>query len=329
MSNFIRHAAVGLALSVSTTSLLEVTDAPHAEATSIYVCKDADGGSIGPEDFDIAKLQITVGANADGNFGPRTCEKTVEKMQEVGLVSADTTSVRIGTKTLIAFGLLPATESPSVPSAAPESAQCPQKVTSSGEISKQCRTLAKSLIDQAGYYSVQAYQAKNGIPFTQQTTKLGSKTYNLVMSGVNLNLTSPDLRQHVEVDVSDRIATYFNKGKAIVTARTSTGSGKTYTYVNKNGQTVTSKAVTPLGTFKVLEEKGADYKSGDLGGVSGSMAWAERLTWGGVFMHTGKITAEPASHGCVRIDGTGEGQDALKDMRDAGFGPGDFVIIHE
>jgi lipoprotein-anchoring transpeptidase ErfK/SrfK len=329
MKNFIKHAAVGIALSVPGAALAEAAFPVHADASAAFICKDANGGSIDNNDFDIAKLQTIVGVTADGNFGPKTCENTVLKMREVGLVSNDTTNIRVGVKTLTAFGLLSnPVDSVAPATSTPENTNCPVEVKSSNQISKQCRTLAAKLISDAGYYNIPAYQAINGIPFTEHANKIGPKTYNLAMKGANLNITSPDLRQHVEVDMSDRIATYFNKGKAVVIARTSTGSGKTYTYT-KNGETKTSQAITPLGKFKVLEEKDANYKSGDLGGKPGSMAYGERITWSGVFLHTGKMTAQPGSHGCVRIDGSGEGDDALKIMRDAGFGPGDSVIIHE
>ena len=55
---------------------------------------------------------------------------------------------------------------------------------------------------------------------------------------------------------------------------------------------------TPTGTFTILE-KDRDHHSNLYDDAP--MPWMLRLTWDGVALHAGKVTGEPASHGCVRL----------------------------
>jgi lipoprotein-anchoring transpeptidase ErfK/SrfK len=55
---------------------------------------------------------------------------------------------------------------------------------------------------------------------------------------------------------------------------------------------------TPTGTFTILE-KDRDHHSNIYDDAP--MPWMLRLTWDGVALHAGKVTGEPASHGCVRL----------------------------
>jgi len=55
---------------------------------------------------------------------------------------------------------------------------------------------------------------------------------------------------------------------------------------------------TPTGTFNILE-KDKDHKSNLY--EDAPMPFMQRLTWDGVALHAGKVGAEPASHGCVRL----------------------------
>ena len=55
---------------------------------------------------------------------------------------------------------------------------------------------------------------------------------------------------------------------------------------------------TPTGTFTILE-KDRDHHSNIYD--EAPMPWMLRLTWDGVALHAGKVTGEPASHGCVRL----------------------------
>ena len=55
---------------------------------------------------------------------------------------------------------------------------------------------------------------------------------------------------------------------------------------------------TPTGTFPILE-KDKDHHSNLYDDAP--MPFMLRLTWDGVALHAGKVTGEPASHGCVRL----------------------------
>ena len=55
---------------------------------------------------------------------------------------------------------------------------------------------------------------------------------------------------------------------------------------------------TPTGTFTILQ-KDKDHKSNIY--EDAPMPYMLRLTWDGVALHAGKVTGEPASHGCVRL----------------------------
>jgi hypothetical protein len=55
---------------------------------------------------------------------------------------------------------------------------------------------------------------------------------------------------------------------------------------------------TPIGTFTILQ-KDKDHKSNIYDDAP--MPYMLRLTWDGVALHAGKVTGEPASHGCVRL----------------------------
>ncbi len=70
---------------------------------------------------------------------------------------------------------------------------------------------------------------------------------------------------------------------------------------------------TPTGTFTVLE-KDPDHHSNLYDDAP--MPWMLRLTWDGVALHAGKVTGEPASHGCVRLPAAFARK--LYDMADVG-----------
>jgi hypothetical protein len=55
---------------------------------------------------------------------------------------------------------------------------------------------------------------------------------------------------------------------------------------------------TPTGVFTILE-KDKDHYSSEFDDAP--MPHMERLTWGGVALHAGKLPGYPASHGCVRL----------------------------
>ncbi|MEI6642891.1 MAG: L,D-transpeptidase family protein [Novosphingobium sp.] len=55
---------------------------------------------------------------------------------------------------------------------------------------------------------------------------------------------------------------------------------------------------TPAGTFTILQ-KHVHHRSRTYGNAP--MPYMQRLTWGGVALHAGRVTGAPASHGCIRL----------------------------
>jgi lipoprotein-anchoring transpeptidase ErfK/SrfK len=77
-------------------------------------------------------------------------------------------------------------------------------------------------------------------------------------------------------------------------------------YVFRGGSLIGASSVstgmpgydTPVGTFTILEKK-VDHKSNLY--EDAPMPFMQRLTWDGVALHAGRVTGQPASHGCVRL----------------------------
>ena len=77
-------------------------------------------------------------------------------------------------------------------------------------------------------------------------------------------------------------------------------------YVFRGGSLVGASSVstgtpgydTPVGAFTILEKK-VDHKSNLYDDAP--MPFMQRLTWDGVALHAGKVTGQPASHGCIRL----------------------------
>ena len=55
---------------------------------------------------------------------------------------------------------------------------------------------------------------------------------------------------------------------------------------------------TPEGIFPILQKK-AMHRSNLYDDAP--MPWMQRLTWGGVALHAGRVPGYPASHGCIRL----------------------------
>ncbi|UZK70012.1 L,D-transpeptidase [Sphingomonas sp. S1-29] len=77
-------------------------------------------------------------------------------------------------------------------------------------------------------------------------------------------------------------------------------------YVYRNGvvigvstaSTGTPANATPTGVFTILQKK-VDHVSNLYDDAP--MPFMQRLTWGGVALHAGKVPGYPASHGCIRL----------------------------
>ncbi|MCX7033157.1 MAG: L,D-transpeptidase family protein [Arenimonas sp.] len=77
-------------------------------------------------------------------------------------------------------------------------------------------------------------------------------------------------------------------------------------YVYRNGVRIGVATVstgkpgfeTPTGVFTILQKKREHYSNLY---DDAPMPFMQRLTWGGVAMHAGRVPGYPASHGCVRL----------------------------
>jgi hypothetical protein len=87
----------------------------------------------------------------------------------------------------------------------------------------------------------------------------------------------------VLVSLPDQVLYVFRNGVRIGRSTVSTG---------KKGHR------TPTGVFTVLQRK-VDHESSIYKGAK--MPHMQRLTWGGIAIHAGRLPGYPASHGCVRM----------------------------
>jgi len=85
------------------------------------------------------------------------------------------------------------------------------------------------------------------------------------------------------VNIKTQRAVLFRNGVPIAATTVSTG---------KPGHS------TPVGVFTILQKQVEHYSSLY---DSAPMPYMERLTWGGVALHAGKLPGYPASHGCIRL----------------------------
>ena len=91
------------------------------------------------------------------------------------------------------------------------------------------------------------------------------------------------------VSLADQRAHVYRNGQRIGTSTVSTG---------KRGHE------TPTGVFEILQKKKMHYSNlyeDPRNGRPAAMPWMQRLTWDGVALHAGRVRAQPASHGCVRL----------------------------
>jgi lipoprotein-anchoring transpeptidase ErfK/SrfK len=89
----------------------------------------------------------------------------------------------------------------------------------------------------------------------------------------------------IVVSIASQKMFVFRKGELWDTSRVSTG---------KPGND------TPEGIFPILQKK-AMHRSNLYDDAP--MPWMQRLTWGGVALHAGRVPGYPASHGCIRLPG--------------------------
>jgi hypothetical protein len=83
-------------------------------------------------------------------------------------------------------------------------------------------------------------------------------------------------------------------------------------YVYRDGQRIGTSTVssgkpghsTPTGVFEILQKQKMHHSNkyeDPRTGRAAAMPWMQRLTWEGVALHAGRVRAQPASHGCVRL----------------------------
>jgi lipoprotein-anchoring transpeptidase ErfK/SrfK len=83
-------------------------------------------------------------------------------------------------------------------------------------------------------------------------------------------------------------------------------------YVYRDGRRIGTTTVstgkpgheTPTGTFAILQKKKLHHSNlykNERTGQAAPMPWMQRLSWQGVALHEGRVRAQPASHGCVRL----------------------------
>lgn len=94
---------------------------------------------------------------------------------------------------------------------------------------------------------------------------------------------APDGPVLVIVNVKTQRATVFRNGVPIGATTISTG---------KIGHE------TPTGIFTILQKQVEHYSSKY---DAAPMPYMQRVTWGGVALHAGKLPGYPASHGCIRM----------------------------
>jgi hypothetical protein len=87
----------------------------------------------------------------------------------------------------------------------------------------------------------------------------------------------------IYIDLSRQIATVYRNGVRI--GVTTISSGK-------------EDYETPTGVFTILQKKAKHYSNLY---DNASMPYMQRLTWGGVALHAGKLPGYAQSHGCIRL----------------------------
>ena len=87
----------------------------------------------------------------------------------------------------------------------------------------------------------------------------------------------------IVVDLSEQLAFVYEGHELVAVTSVSTG---------KSGHE------TPTGSFEILQKREEHYSNlyNDA-----PMPFMQRLTWDGIALHAGRVTGEPASHGCVRL----------------------------
>ena len=248
-----RTLLVGAVLGSSLT--VEALTPSVVEAGTTYTCKDKDGGTIDRNDFDIKAVQTAVGATPDGVFGSTSCQRTINKVAELGHIQKSTTTLRIGPNVLGWLGI----GTPQTPASGPTSC-----------------TLATTADVKAVQYALVV--RTDGDFGTRSCIKLISKLHSLGLldSAVNsVTLTDPLAeRMGVDNDAVDRASCgkigkcilvhavlgnntleLYNNGVLIDSTRVNTGKKGTRT---RNGNSkIRGKVFSEDGVHISIDDRGA------------------------------------------------------------------------
>lgn len=148
--------------------------------------------------------------------------------------------------------------------------------------------------DSKTVYAIHALQKIKGLPVTGRVGDTEIQTLNSYQYDVPMIVDGDANR--LEVSLDKQYAIYYQNYQVRLVTTVSTGNGKNYCYVNKQGRRTCSKANTPTGNFK-FERQVKGWRDGDLG-----LMYAPMYFKGGIAVHGYKsVPTAPASHGCVRI----------------------------
>jgi hypothetical protein len=93
------HFAAGLALTAGTLMPMAYEAQPAFAADTARTCVDAQGGTIDSTDLiNTTEIQRAVGAHVDGVFGKQTCDLTWQALMQLGHVSGEGKTLKIGQK---------------------------------------------------------------------------------------------------------------------------------------------------------------------------------------------------------------------------------------
>jgi len=143
--------------------------------------------------------------------------------------------------------------------------------------------------------AVMAFQKWKGLPATTVVDNTTAIALNLQLCRPTAGRSSGSL---LEVDKTKQIAYIIQNGQLKYIFNVSTGNGRSYDEVDRNGgNRVIGIAITPTGTFNTYREHDVVRYEGDLGSL-----YRPKFIIGGVAIHgSPKIPNYPASHGCIRV----------------------------
>ena len=132
-----------------------------------------------------------------------------------------------------------------------------------------------------------------------RTSKVDAATAQLLSTTTTRVQGNTTQGSEVEVDKDRQVLMIIHDGITVWALNTATGSGQYYVELSpKTNQYESGRAVTPSGTFKTNRERPDGWWEGDLGKI-----YRPKYFNGGIAIHgMTSVPAQPASHGCVRVN---------------------------